>query len=577
MTNQSASARTKTRSLAALQEALETSENNFELLQERLAELELAKDDIGWIRIGETGTELSRESITLAAHAARMSYLKNPLISRAVKIQAAYTFGQGVEIQARDDEVDEVVQAFIDHPRNQQEIFSHQARIQRDVELCLDGNLFLALLVDKADGTVHVRSFPLFEVEKIITNPDDMREVWYYRRTWDQKAWDYATGEATVERKTIYYPDWRYNPANKPGTLGGVKVDWGTKIYHVRTGGFSDWRFGLSEVYAAIDWAKAYKEFLEDWSTLVRAYSRFAWKMTTKGGKTGVAAAKAKLGRAAAGEGNTAPPPMVGSTFVGAEGVDFTPLKTSGATVSAEDGRRLLLMVAAGTGFPETFFGDVSVGTLATAESLDRPTELQMKNRQALWTAVYKDLTTFAIESSALSAGGALSKGSKVDQRGISFVVVELGGDKDPGVDIDFPSVVEQGTKDKIEAIISAATLDGKTLSSIPDMRFVTRLLLTALGVDELDTVLEDLFPKDIETNVLLKAEEPPADKNTEDDPNAPPKPDGDLPDPSEEETVDDEDAPEKPAAKQRQTEAYRRLAEASQIFIKKYGVTDAD
>src|SRR5690606_26615419 len=89
------------------------------------------------------------------------------------------------------------------------------------------------------------------------------------------------------------------------------------------------------------------------------------------------------------------PPPLTGSTFVAGEGTSLQPVRTSGATVSAEDGRRLLLMVAASSGLPETFFGDASIGTLATAKSLDRPTELMMEDRQKLWRDVFINILEF--------------------------------------------------------------------------------------------------------------------------------------------------------------------------------------
>src|SRR5262249_50712420 len=157
-------------------------------------------------------------------------------------------------------------------------------------------------------------------------------------------------------------------------TVRGVPVRWDAPIYHIKTGGFSDMRFGVPEIYAAVDWAKAYKEFLEDWATITRALSRFAWKASTKGGQRGVAALKSRLSTtlgSGAGMGETTPPPVTGSIAVMSEGNNLEPIKTAGATTSMEDGRRLLLMVCSALGLPETFFGDVSVGTLATATSLD--------------------------------------------------------------------------------------------------------------------------------------------------------------------------------------------------------------
>ena len=65
-------------------------------------------------------------------------------------------------------------------------------------------------------------------------------------------------------------------------------------------------------------------------------------------------------------------------------------------------------MVAAATGLPESFFGDVSVGTLATARSLDRPTELKFHSRQTLWADVLRDLLGYVIDQAVTAPRGQL-------------------------------------------------------------------------------------------------------------------------------------------------------------------------
>jgi hypothetical protein len=244
----------------------------------------------------------------------------------------------------------------------------------------------------------------------------------------------------------------------------------------------SDMKFGIPETYPALDWSRAYKEFLEDWATITRALSKFAWKMTTPNGPRGVAAAKTKLnslvGRGNAGlDGN--PPPVPGSTFIGSTGNDLEPMKIGGANVSAEDGRRLLLMVAAAMGFPETFFGDAQVGTLATAKSLDRPTELQMIDRRTVWTECFNDIIVFVLGKGGVTQGE--------DAEG------------DPMVDIDWPPLLEHDVKNSIDAIISATTLDGKRPAGTIDLETAVRLMLTALGYDDIDEELREHPPKFIE------------------------------------------------------------------------------
>lgn len=465
-------------------------------LAERLAELELALDSEGWLRLGAGGErEFSREGLRTICHLARLFYLKNPLIHRGVNVQADYVFGQGVDFSAADEAVNEAIQQFISDSRNQAELFAHQAMLLKEVELQLFGNLFFAFFTNKTDGRVVVRTIPVDEVEDVLCNPEDSRQPWFYKRAWHNEVLNIETGAVMSEMRSAYYPDWRYRPRNKPTSIGGVPVMWDSPVYHVKVGCLPDMRFGVSQVYAAFDWARAYVRFLEDWATIVRAYSRFAWQLQVKGGSGAVAAAKARLQTTLTeGGAESNPPPVTGSMFIASDGTALSPVRTAGATVSAEDGRRLLLMVAATIGLPESFFGDVSVGTLATARSLDRPTELKMSNRQTLWEDVFQNIFTYVKEQSIRAAGGLLKGTVEEDEDGTP--IIQLSNDADDSVYITFPPILEHDVSASVDAIVKAATLGGAgMLAGTIDLKNVSRMLLAALGEKDVDAILQDMFP----------------------------------------------------------------------------------
>lgn len=479
--------------------------DTLDLFQERIAELELAQDDAGWRRMGgDDGNEFSREFLRRIVALSRLMFLKNPLVNRAVSLQAFYVFGQGMNVQAAHPSVNDVVQAFMDDRQNKAELTSHQARTMKEQTLQVEGNLFFVLFTNPATGRVRVRTLPTDEVAEIVANPEDAREPWYYKRTWTQTALDAGSGAPTTESRTAYYPDWRYRPSAKPGTIGRTPVEWATPVYHVRVGGLDGMRFGVPETYASLDWARAYKAFLEDWATITRALARFAFKVTTPGGARGVAAARTRLsttiGTADGSERN--PPPVAGASFIAAagSGADLTPIKTAGATTSAEDGRRMLLMVAAATGLPESFFGDVSVGTLATAKSLDRPTELKFRDRQTLWADVHQDLLQFVIDQAVTAPRGPLGGTVAIDDEGERVVTLatdpETGEPADRSVTVEFPPILEHDQNATIASIVSAATLDGKALAGTIDLKLTARLLLQALGIQDVDELLDTLFPE---------------------------------------------------------------------------------
>lgn len=477
------------------------SSENYQL-QERLAALELALESADWRRLSmEADQEFSRDGLRLIVELCRVMFLKNPLVKRSVQVKRLYLWGQGISIKATDERVQEVIKAFLDDEKNQAELTSHQARMMKEVERQTDGNLFFVFFINSVTGRVRVRTVPVDEIDTIICNPDDAKDPWYYRRSWVESGLNVETGTTETRTRSAYYPDWRYTPTVRPPTIGGVPVRWDTPVYHVKTGGFSNWLFGVPEVYAALDWARAYKEFLEDWASIVRAYRRFAFQLTTPGGKNAIAAAKTKLGTTYGNSGTgaeTNPSPVVGSTFIAGDGVSMTPVRTSGATVSAEDGRRLLLMVAAAVGLPETFFGDVSVGTLATAESLDRPTELMMRDLQTLWADVHQDIFGYVLLQAVRAPRGALRGLATVTRETDGSEVVETvawNADVNPHIDLDFPPIRSEGMGEQVSAIIQSATLDGKPLAGTLDLPTVTKMLLVALGEDDVDEVMELLFP----------------------------------------------------------------------------------
>ncbi len=479
--------------VAVLQEALQQRDDTLELFQERLAELELALEDAGWWRMVANEQEFSRDSLRQISQLSRIMAIKNPLVKRGLTVQGHYVWGQGMMVRAVADAVNDVVKAFFEDPKNQVELTGEQARLDKDRELATDGNLFFVFFVHPSTGRVRLRTIPLVQVDEIICNPEDAKEPWYYKRSWTEQVLDMATGTQTPKQRTAYYPDWQYRPAKRVQTIGGHSVHWSTPVYHVKTGGFSDWKFGLSEVYASIDWARAYKEFLEDWASITRAYSRFAWKQKTTGGRQGVQAARNRIGTTLANGGarETNPPPGVGSVWIGAEGQDLEPIKTAGAAVKAEDGRRMLLMVAAALNLPETFFGDVSVGTLATATSLDRPTELAMKSRQTLWGSIFGNILGFVLFCAVKAINGPL--------RGLGTVMIDpvtrdetvtWTNPDDAHLDIDFPPLVAANVKERMEAI-------GLGAPHIPDYELLGRLVLTTLGEDDIDEVLAAMFEED--------------------------------------------------------------------------------
>ena len=451
-------------------------ENTVDFLQER----------IDWMRIGQMeNKEFSREGLKKINKLARIYWLKNPLIKRAIAVQTSYVFAGSVDISSTNDNVQEIIDNFWDDEKNKAELTTHQSLLQKENELQIFSNIFFVFFSNQSTGHTRIRTINADEIEDIICNPEDKKEPWFYKRVWTEKKFDMDQGSYNTQQKTVYYPDWRFSRDDyrdirgqeAPQTIGGKEVKWDNPIYHVKVNCLSDMKFGVSEVYAAFDWAKAYKEFLENWATIVKALSKFAWQKKVKGGKSKVnnIAANSQTGVSLNSRENN-PPSTTGSTYVSNECVVLKPLKTQGANTKAEDGRRLLLMVSAATGIYEHYFGDPSTGNLATAKSMERPMELMFKDRQQLWHDVFENIIKFALKQSYEAPNGIITTGPKE--------LMET-------VDVSMPDMLEKDISNKVDAIVKAGTLGGsKPVLAAED---VMKLLLKELEVDNIDDIIDNI------------------------------------------------------------------------------------
>ncbi len=160
-----------------------------EVLLERMAELELALEDTGWMRLLlNSAQEFSRDGLQKIRELARMMFAKNPLIKRGVMVKALYVWAQGINVRAKNAQINQALQAFWDDEKNRSELTSHQARMLKEIDLQVDGQLYFVFFTRPRDGRVRVRTLPPDEVMEVIHNPEDAKDAWYYVRSWEASA-----------------------------------------------------------------------------------------------------------------------------------------------------------------------------------------------------------------------------------------------------------------------------------------------------------------------------------------------------------------------------------------------------
>lgn len=474
--------------------------NNNEILQESIAELEREFNDEGWVRFTALAKrEFSPTGMIQLREVCRLYAVKSALIKRGLNLRSAYVWGQGVEITARsngrqtgEQDVQAVIEDFLGDPGNLRAVTGPEARDQLEHALGTDGNVFVSCFTRPVAGQVSVRVVPTDEIVEIIANPDDASEPWFYHRRWFLNEFNIETGIVQPTPKEAYYPALGYRPAGtaKPRNINSWPVKWDAPMMHVAVNRPLGWQFGIPDAYAAVDWARAYKDFLEDWARLMRALSRYAYKVTAPGSK----AAQVRAATAAApsvnrrtGESNEA-----GATVIIPADVAMEAISKSGATIDSDSGRPIAMMVAAALDMPVTMLlaDPGQTGARATAETLDQPTELAMKQRREVWAQFYRQLLAYVVTEAVRAPRGSLKGQIRKDPTSAREYLT-LGGKTSDTVDIAWPDLEDTPVNVLVDAIQKA-----DSTGTVPP-EVILRLLLTALGVRQVDEIVEKLIDED--------------------------------------------------------------------------------
>lgn len=466
------------------------------LIRESMADLELAAEDRGWLRMSiELEQEFSRQGLANVTRNCRMMAIASPLVKRGLQLRIGYVWGQGVTIEARaagDDapqDVNAVLQDWWDDESNQVALTSSQAQEELERALGTDGQVFFACFTNRLTGRVQVRSTPFDEVTEILTNPDDRDEPWFYLRTQTVTVVERGyTGLTRLrgETRRVFHPALGFWPSQRPKSIDGIPVEWDIPILHVAVNRLDGWKWGVPDAYAVLPWALAYEGFLTDWARLTKALSKFAWKLTgDRASKAQAAAAKV----AAALPGNV---PAIGGSDAGGlaamqAGANLEAIPKSGATIDSESGRPLASMVAAGLGIPvTTLLADPgTTGARAVAETLEQPTINEMGMRRELWSSVLQTLGGYVIDQAVKAPRGPLR--GTVTQVGNRQTVV-VAGDVERTVVVNWPDLNEMDPAALVKSVVEA---DGTGI--MPPVETL-RLLLRALRVKDADEVIESML-----------------------------------------------------------------------------------
>jgi len=426
------------------------------------ADIRLARDDAGWIKLGEsaTGRDMAprlRESVVKRA---RTAALEDGICSQTIGLYTDYALGDtGFSVRAEDDAVNETIQQFLTSNANA-DVFSSQGQRILSDKLLTDGEVFLTQFEDTDPTETKVRDIDTLEITAIAYDPEDRQTPRYYKR---------ACVKPGGKDDTVYYADWR-NDENEPGVTSegeevtDAMVEPGAPIiYHVKLG---PGRRGRSILTTVLDWARAHYYFMRARVSIQQARAQFANELIVKGGQTAVNSLVDTYQSTLYSSGEeTKPPAAPGSTDVHNRGIERRAIpQDTGASSAQTDGGMLLQRAGLGAGIFPHYYGAGESFRLATATAMEAP----MGKRFGAYRRLLHDVIRALVLRVLTRAGVPPEKRA---------------------LDIDAPPMLQDDIGKVIHAIFEVV----QAFPALADSDQLKELVLTTVGLNNASDVLKVL------------------------------------------------------------------------------------
>jgi len=356
------------------------------LIREATASVEadLALEDEGWVNLSaQAGDVITGAERITNLKLSRLYSLKDPMGKQAIRLWTDYTFGTGMIWDTEDEKAKKTLEGFWDSKANQSVLSARGQRKSSD-KLLIDGEVFFAIFLGANE--VKIRRIDPLEITEIITDPDDKDNVRFYRRQWSDAQ---GKSHEDIYRSTTNLK----NEAAKDAYGKSVQKTEDALVYHLTYNTIS--QRGNPLLLPALIWMKYNTKFLASRIAVMLAIARFAIKTKVKGGQVAVDAIRAKT------HGKDIP---AGSHEIENLGAETTVMKQeTGASAAYQDGRMIKLQIAAAVGIPEQYFGDISIGNLATAKTVELPMMKMFQSYQAVWNDAYQDIDEVILEHAGVA------------------------------------------------------------------------------------------------------------------------------------------------------------------------------
>ena len=299
----------------------------------------------------------------------------NPIAKRCVELLSQYTFGRRFKVRIKDAAKDKAWKDFNEKNNIREHVSQYWVR-----EYCIYGEIMLNnenwQLVDPST------------VWDIITDPDNIRDVYYYYQSYPT-AYQMFTG---------------YTVAGEPGSAQVRSEEFivrqipAHKIIHIRGNCVSNEKRGRSLLFPILGWLKRIKDLYN--AVVLRQWlmSCFIWDDTVKGNAADIAAHAAQYSTM----------PKAGSTFVHNESVERKPMPAieSASRGSASGvGEEIIAFIATAIGIPKEFLNVITSGggSRATALTSAEPFTKVIEDIQAKFEALLIIVAKYAFAEAGLT------------------------------------------------------------------------------------------------------------------------------------------------------------------------------
>jgi hypothetical protein len=328
----------------------------------------------------------------------------NPLAHRIVNGLAQYSLGRRFDWRVdpkADPKKEGIWEDFAERVNLRQRLSKYWAR---------ERSIYGEFMLNKANWN----SIDPSTVWEIVTNPDDITDVYYYYRSYPTAYQLYTGIKVPGVAGAEMQPSQRYIIEQIPYT----------QVLHIKKNCVSNEKRGRSDLFPILGWLKRVKDLYNAQVIRAQMQASYIWDVTIDGGPQDVNAYVSQY----------ASMPLPGSTHVHNKAVDRKPMPVAPTGRGASGGDisdSLLAFIATSVGLPKDFFNIIATGggSRATALVAAEPFTKVVEDEQADWEYLLTKMAEAVFEQA----------GMKYEAGDIEFI---------------FPSVTKDTTSETVKNIM---------------------------------------------------------------------------------------------------------------------------